>query len=271
MNKRFKFLLALCITMVFIFSISLPAFAHSTTQKGILMEGSNAVGSYIGSEIIGWGAHEFRHTNAASTSYMFDNTDTYLIGTWREYVRQGAALWAGTFTFTEMPAGAVGIVKTGDTFDLIEFPNAVAGVGNFTTNSSGHYTAWTFWLNRNYSSSFSSKVMAHEFGHVIGLADLYADNNKDKLMYGKLAGWTATAPTTQDKNGARVITGQHVTHTWGNYVYFDTVNNNNRHIRWCSNCNGASPEQYCTYIGSSKNCAQCGRAAGTLSVDPSVD
>lgn len=47
-------------------------------------------------------------------------------------------------------------------------------------------------VNTRYS--IEEETLAHEFGHAIGLYDLYEAKNKDKIMYGYRVGRTATRP-----------------------------------------------------------------------------
>ena len=118
-------------------------------------------------------------------------------------------------------------------------------------------------MNRNYASIMSKQILAHEFGHVIGLRDLYQATNKLQIMYGYTGG-SATAPSVYDKAGAKMITGQHTTHTWG-YIYYDTSSGTNRHIKYCSVCYGrAVPAQIssCTY-NANNICTACGVKKGT--------
>ena len=54
-------------------------------------------------------------------------------------------------------------------------------------------------------------AVAHEFGHVIGLCDLFSNSCRYKLMFGlgRFAG-APSEPTGSDIKGAKVINGTHV-------------------------------------------------------------
>ena len=67
-------------------------------------------------------------------------------------------------------------------------------------------------MNRAYT--ITPTTIAHEFGHAIGLRDLYSSTNANKLMYG-FENRTPSGPTLLDKWGAWVITGAHYSHTFG--------------------------------------------------------
>ena len=114
-----------------------------------------------------------------------------------------------------------------DPFDDVA---AFLDLENSITDSAGHFTYWEILINRNYS--ISKVTMAHEFGDVIGLKDLYSTSNIDKLMYCNEIR-TSSSPQKADKNGAKVITGVHSSHTWSSYKYYDSVKGANRHKREC--------------------------------------
>lgn len=89
----------------------------------------------------------------------------------------------------------------------------------------------------NRAKNVTSTTLAHEFGHAIGLNDLYDDQNVNKLMYG-VSSRTVSSPTTSDKWGAKVITGVHTTHTWAYKYHSTTGTGQNRHVGYCTSCNG---------------------------------
>ena len=116
-------------------------------------------------------------------------------------------------------------------------------------------------MNMAKADSLSSKVLAHEFGHAIGLKDLSNAQNINKLMYGYSNG-TATAPALADIWGAKVITGVHTTHTWGYRLIAGALGNS--HQKYCTACNGLNPYvQRCTY-GTDNRCTVCGYGRQTV-------
>ncbi|QOY35116.1 hypothetical protein AWH56_020810 [Anaerobacillus isosaccharinicus] len=74
------------------------------------------------------------------------------------------------------------------------------------TNGSGHKTSWSLRYNfpvmTGYGLTKQRTIARHEFGHTVGLADLYDTSNNDKLMYGYTSG-TATGVTSYDITGAK--------------------------------------------------------------------
>ena len=167
-------------------------------------------------------------------------------------------MWNGTVTIAEKNITYIGTVHS----DYLSYADWTAGVYDIQTDSSGHYTSWKIMVNTRYS--IEEETLAHEFGHAIGLYDLYEAKNKDKIMYGYRVGRTATRPTTLDKWGAKVITGAHSSHTW-KYKYHSFNSFGNIHVRYCSSCQGlynSSPNPApCTY-NSSNVCTLCGIPKG---------
>jgi len=251
---KYKRLSAITLSILLLLSLTTPAFAHSTFQEGILSKsyiGGSYNEYYIGGDDFGWSIDEGFHTNGTTLTYSFSSSDSYLTSTYKSYVTNGASKWSGTVTITNMTNGTgTGLIRT------FNNPNtsAVAWFTNFSANSSGHLTSWVIEMNR--SKTQSSTVLAHEFGHAIGLNDLYARKSSNKLMYGYTSG-TATGPTSSDKWGAKVITGVHSSHTWG-YKYYSTNQIGNVHIKYCTSCNGLSlVTEQCTYDANNV-CTKCG-------------
>lgn len=100
--------------------------------------------------------------------------------------------------------------------------------------------------------------MAHEFGHVIGLADLYDSRNKNKLMYGDF-GTSGGVPSTADKNGAKVITGVHTSHSMGGSyaAIWGYPSSTPAHMSFCSTCNIGRVEACTPEIGT---CTKCNKS-----------
>lgn len=241
------------LVVVLMLQISPYAFAHSSSQEGILAKTYHSTygGYYIGGEDVGWSIDEDYHTNGTTLTYSFSTSDSYLSSTYKSYVTTGASRWSGTMTITNKTDGSgTGEISTYNDPNT----NTVAKFCEYTSNSSGHLTSWKIKMNR--AKTVTATTLAHEFGHAIGLNDLYDDQNVNKLMYG-ISSRTVTSPTTSDKWGAKVITGVHFSHTWG-YKYWDTDSVGNIHIKYCKSCNGmTATTSHCTY-GDDNKCMVCG-------------
>lgn len=254
-KKNFTFKSALCFfIIVFMLHTNPYVFAHSSSQEGILAKSylKEYEGYYIGGEDVGWSIDEGFHTNGTTLTYSFSSTDPYLTDTYKSYVTSGASKWSGIVNIINKTDGS-GTGQIGTFYS--ESSGVVAVFRNAYANSStGHLTSWQILMNRAHTQS--AVVLAHEFGHAIGLNDLYKPKNSDKLMYGYTGG-TATNPTTSDKWGAKVITGVHSSHAWG-YKYYGINSVANVHIKYCTTCKGLSLiTEQCTY-DANNICTKCG-------------
>ena len=264
--KRNKLLTLWLIFTVFVLSVDTNVFAHSSSQEGILLKSYNTgkEQSYIGGEAVGWFIDEAYHTNGTTITYRFDSSDPYLTDTYKYYVRQGASKWSGIATISERSDGT-GLVKTFYEPNTSTYAQCTA----YITDNSGHFTYWEMQLNRTKTQNIT--ICAHEFGHTIGLKDLYNEAlNKNKLMYG-YNGRTVSSPTSSDIWGAKVISGQHTSHSWG-YRFYDLTPSGNRHVKYCTSCNGMAVISSCTY-NTNNICRICGtpKNQGTNSVIPEIN
>jgi hypothetical protein len=171
------------ISMLILFILLLTGVyhAHTTKQSTIINWG----------EYSGWDIDESNHTNGNTLYYKFDSTDTYLNSTYKKYVTDGAALWNPTILISENP-NAIGTIST----FYYDNTGIIAAFGEFSSDSSGHLTSWKIKMNR--AKAVNKIILAHEFGHAIGLLHVNDISNSDKLMY-KNNSTTATAPTAADK------------------------------------------------------------------------
>lgn len=245
--------------MVCVWALLIGVFAHPSPQAGILAKtymGTNGYDDYyVGGEVQGWSIRENMHTNGTTINYFFYTGAQAPNATQKEITRRGAGMWAGTVTINEVPEGTSGAGRVyaynGGTYD---------GYATFCeqTTVNTHLTSWSIKINNNKNAT--AVTLAHEFGHAIGLNDLYEDYNANKLMYGYEPTCTATGPTDLDKWGARVITGEHTSHTWGYKCHSAAPNGGNRHIKYCIQCKGLTDMiSSCTY-NSQKICTICGVA-----------
>ena len=235
MHKR-MITIVLCLTLL---AICLPISAHTSSQSGVLAKEKIPQYNnqyYIGGTVVGWSIDESCHAYTNSVTYKFDSiVDT----DWRDFIKSADSRWSSTVAIDVSSTGT-GLVEL-DAFDI----HIAAEFYDPHPNSNGHITvsgtSWKIRVNTNYIRTVTKAIIAHEFGHVIGLNDMYSYSNRDKLMYGiddpdnTLA---ANYPTTQDKRGAEVITGQHTSHTW-EYVFYRTNSSGvEQHRRRCTYCKG---------------------------------
>ena len=252
------------LVVLFLLQVSAVVYAHPASQKGILAEtyihddfGIYYGDYFIGSDDVGWRIMEQMHTNGTTQTYSFSTTDANLTPALKSYTRTGASRWSGTVTITEETDGSGnGEIRTYTDYDSPDGAFFNIPIPSTIDVASGHISKWQIKINLVYENSIGAATMAHEFGHAIGLTDLYEAQSINKLMYGSSTR-TTNYPTDLDKWGAKVITGVHTTHTWG-YKYYDTTNAGaNRHIKYCTQCNGLTNTiKNCTY-NSQNICTGC--------------
>ena len=225
------------------------AYAHPVSKEGLIW----------GGESVGWMINENKHTNGTTLTYDYDAYDPNLSAVYQTYVAYGASRWSGTVDIVRKTDGtAKGLITT-------EYNSRSSDNAYFEgrTDSSGHLTSGKIVINRYYEDDIDSKVLAHEFGHAIGLMDLYERSNGNKLMYGRTgSNWTATGLHATDRWGARTITGDHDSHPLSFKYYYTDASSNNYHVKYCTECGGlASSPARCVYNANNR-CKICGTPKG---------
>jgi len=230
-----------------IFCLSVTANAHSTSQSGIIDEGflSSYTGLNYESNYIWWSIDEAYHNGNVNLTYKFD---TGLSLDTQELFEDGAALWSNNtsanITYFSSSTGIVSEANIWWNTDLIAF------FGNYEVDASGHLTKWAICVNTAADPAATAVDLAHEIGHAFGLNDLYYPVHISCLMYGHTS-CTATAPTSSDIKGFKLITGLHTRHIW---MYTNTR-------KTCYICSGVKTESHnyvCSDYGSiSQRCLLC--------------
>lgn len=165
----------------------------------------------------------------------------------------------------------MGIVTAKDFYDyknLIEHAVDANAIAIRTADQNGHVDSWEIAINLNNSYFVDGVTLAHEFGHVIGLVDLYNASNRDNIMFG-IDSRNAELPSDNDLFGVNVILGTSLHNHNFTYQCYDTVNGNSRHRLFCAECYGYSVDDVgnmilsmCVY-GSDNKCTYCGARPGT--------
>jgi hypothetical protein len=238
-------------------------------------------GTVLGDNTNGWITMPEAHLNGTHFTYNiviggFGNQPFMPAGV-IQAILDGANSWAPTITSSHTMSqnnnsGHFGVVRYVSESDIL--PNRAAEARR-TTNNSGHAIAFTVALNprpQHEVHLMRKEILAHEFGHVIGLNDLGVNlttfvaipelrYNRVNVMYGSTS-MTATGPTLRDRAGARVITGQHPHPNVGHSFVrahatgksFTTMTNGirfNQHLWHCSLCyawqSGTNNPVNCTY------------------------
>ncbi len=243
------------LTVLILFSVT--ASAHTYSQAGIL-EGEYIPkydGYHIGGESIGWSIDETLHIGTTSLQYKFTSEAGYTVAaSVKTLVRSAASMWSEVANITESTSAIGTIFQYNNSYD-----GAAAYTELVASASNGHLTSWSMYIN--VADTPTTQTAAHEFGHVIGLNDLYANHNGNKLMYHTTAS-TATSPTSADLWGAKVILGIHTTHSFDEYRYWGKdTNGNHYHVQYCSDCNGNRATRARCFFSTTdpmKRCITCG-------------
>ncbi len=109
-------------------------------------------------------------------------------------IEEAIALWDGIVSI-EYSAYSSSIVSF---YNNSEDSRAGSWCPLAVNEDTGHVTKWHIEINMAYYDERTVETIAHEFGHAIGLNDLYESYNTDNLMYGYKVERTVAAPSMQD-------------------------------------------------------------------------
>lgn len=233
----------------FLFCVCISAYAHPSMLGSTFDKTTRNGTVYVGSEKIGWMINENAHTNGQSLKYRFTaGFDNNL----KKKVESAAALWKSPFKIN-LDLSGNGLI----TLDCCMPESFWAIFTHQSDAATGHISSWVISINSYCIDEITPIIIAHEFGHAFGLADLYLSKNADKLMYVYNDGANTsniTSPSRSDIWGAKVITGYHTQHNMA-YRYSGNNMGTDRHEHYCKTCGGYKT-QICT-VGSSGYCPKC--------------
>ena len=239
MKRNILKTISFILTIIMVLQISPCISAHTTSQDGILAKTfiKEKNDWFIGGDEVGWRINENAHSNSTRISYSFSSSFTN--STYKQYVKDGAAAWKDIVTiatptlFNPVEGEISTYIGTYGNKDS----DFVAKTHDKKVDKNGHLISWKISINLEKTGFLSAKIFAHEFGHVIGLTDLYDSKSSNKIMYA-YSTMTVTAPTESDKNGANVILGFHDKHYWGYKMYSRASDGTTSHVKYCIICNG---------------------------------
>jgi len=231
---------------------------YSESETGWVIKESSISGAHSANANI---TYSFDDSTFTTVTDAFGNVASYL----KTDFKNGASLWTTSvpeLTITEISSGGVFNVYT----EYKSLDTCVASVSSFGSyaivdgNSNHmHYTGADIFLNTArmpMGSTNNVPVVTHEFGHAIGLKDIYT--RKDIIMYGYSPN-PITSPQSYDINGARVILGLHSNN---DHVYITTYKSFSEHEKVCNICDGYMVENhnsvtYGIYTGSPSHGSKC--------------
>lgn len=164
----------------------------SSAFAAAIVYGSEAKGYMVASE-------QLREKKATYDTSALD-------ATYKSYATGGAKLWnnTGVVTFKQSKNSPNRIYTIND-----KNTKANGSCSRTKISASGKILVFEIRLNKYYLKKRSDKknktTAAHEFGHALGLADLYNDYNRNQIMCGN-GRRTATKPSAKDIKGAKYAT-----------------------------------------------------------------
>ena len=278
------------LSAILLYNFTTSVFAHPSFN-GVSYDSSTT----IGNENLGWIVKLNKHSELPPSTltlrYTFGMEPAQIakleatnifngsIELFEEMVEISADKWSEVVSFQKVSSNTrtldiVGHVTASDFDDVSYITNKTASAVTYSGSPllNGHYSSWEIIVNiKNFSEQNRPRMytLVHEFGHVIGLADLYESQNEDKVMYGYSFSNHEYNPTSEEIMAGKLILGFHTTHNWSDYKYYDTYLGNNRHSRHCTDCTGMAVNsnnepilELCQY-NQADICVRCGIRKGT--------
>jgi hypothetical protein len=187
MNKK---LIKNLLSLSFILLLLIPQTVYGHTDAN------------TGSESVGWKIDADGHAGTDLDSYSIN---AFVTDRTRQDIINGAARWESSpVSFYQVSSGGTGHVSQYSDIDSDIPAYYLEG----STNSLGHLLSWSIHVNGPVFNSVSEEtrltIIAHEFGHAVGLYDLYYSYNDDKLLYGEIRddGSHIGYPSYEDELGA---------------------------------------------------------------------
>ena len=189
--KYLKFL-----SLIFILAIAFITISPNSSD-------AHSINCSSGSEGLGYVVNctSPGHAGTKAIKYRYDNVPARYQG----FASTGVGRWNKTNAVSISFSPSTLIKNVVQTY-YDNNTSTVASVTSYYNSTTRHKTRWTMKYNETLmmfrSDAQNNGTGTHEFGHTIGLADLYNSSNKNKIMYG-YSSRTGGSPTSSDITGAR--------------------------------------------------------------------
>lgn len=246
--RKSPFKKALCILLMLIFAST--CFITSAAKADKLSATQLSAGPPNG-----WALKSSRiYRGSKNFTYFYDNGTVE--GKLSSYVDAAKSLWGSSVSLTENSSSAGSNLRiytcnnsrNGFTAASRVLPESGSGSNIHVTAAEILVNLYQFnkpasGLSNAQLEARKISTIAHEIGHIYGLADLYSSGSKGNIMYG-YASHTKTV-TAMDKKGMSVVTHAHTTHSFSSWSFENTT----YHKRTCSVCDGISRQHHISLTG----------------------
>lgn len=234
MNKK--------IIMVLFIILSMTIYTSDVEASSLANINANTAES-------GWALLGSEHMGTKTCTYKYLTVSAK--NAYSSYVTGGIALWGNNISMTYDSSSTQGTIQ-----ESLEASTATASTSHDKLASYGHVSAFTITIykyafnNSSHTAEGKKRTIAHEIGHVYGLAHVA---NASDIMYPSYS--KSIKPTMASIWGMKVVTHTHIhsSSTSGTVV----KRTSESHVILCSSCKA---HYYSSHVwNSAKNtCTKCG-------------
>ncbi len=199
--------------------------------------------------------HNNFHMGSKNTTFTYSDATAEA---YEPHVDSGISMWGSYINMTRNDEEYMGTIATvhNEQYDAV----AWVDLFGYSLSPPYHRTSWTLTINipefddSEMEAEHKKRAIAHEIGHVYGLADLY-EGYETQIMYGYAN--SNSEVTTYDKWGMEICTDVHSSHSYeSNFSYEDEY----MHIKRCTYCKGYNEGQshsFSTNYNSIQHWSEC--------------
>lgn len=156
-------------------------------------------------------------TTSTEADYQITNLGNYE-GTTPDSILQAAIVAASNLWLSSKTIAKFNICNVQSSQYYVTFGQVASGSKAFTTVNEDSGKITTCWTTLDMSANFDSPngydlqtVMAHEFGHWVGLADMFGTDDNSKTMYGRYTVSNHTLDATAIQGAISIYGGGTIT------------------------------------------------------------